>query len=91
MDNEPIDVCFKEHGLPLGLGDDGDASVVFLERISGGIDAFLTECRHGWLLRGDAPKDEGKHAKTDDSVGTSCNFVVVRSKQLAFTRLVMVL
>lgn len=44
-DNEPVDVCFKAHCLPSRLGDHGDASVMFLERIPGGIDAFLAKCR----------------------------------------------
>lgn len=44
-ENEPIYVCFKKYCLPLRFGDQGDASVVFLERLSRGIDAFLAECR----------------------------------------------
>lgn len=44
IDNGPVDVCFKEHRLPSRLGNHGDAAVVFLERISGGINAFLTKC-----------------------------------------------
>lgn len=91
IDNEPVDVCFKEYRLPSRLGDHGDAVVMFLERISGGINAFLTKCRSRWLLGGDAPVYERKHGKADDSVRTSCYFVVIQSQDLPFARLVMVL
>lgn len=41
--NEPVDICFKEHRLPSRLGDHRDACLVLSERISGGIDAFLAK------------------------------------------------
>ena len=91
VENQPVDVCFQEHRLPSRLCYHRNASVVFLKGISGGINAFLTKCGHRWAPRGNAPVDERKHRKADDSIGTFCNFVVIRSENLPFARLVMVL
>jgi hypothetical protein len=91
ISNEPVDVCFKEHRLSPRLGDHGNAPVVFLERFSSGIDTFFAKCGCRWLLRDDAPIDERKHAKADDSVGTSRYIVVLQSQHLPFACLIMVL
>lgn len=45
LNHVPIDVCLEVHSLSLRPDYGGDASVVFLECISGRIDAFLTKDR----------------------------------------------
>lgn len=75
IESEPIYVCFEEHRLPLRLVNHRDALVVFLEGLSGGIDAFLTECGRRWLLRRNTSIDQRQQGQADDAIRPSCDFV----------------
>jgi hypothetical protein len=64
---------------------------MFLKRLSGSINAFLTECGCRWLHWGYTPVNKRKHGKANDSIRPPCYFMEISPEDLFFASLVTVL